>query len=126
MTSITLEDLLRQKRMRFTIPITDSAHASNSLDRHGTQKLGSLIFLDFTFFVCLVVPSFIPNISEKMEDPIIKPIPSKSKIQSNPVKRYPMTSMVKALSILWLLLDRLLLAPAERSTIERRGLVNRA
>jgi hypothetical protein len=121
MTSITLEDILRQKRMRFTIPITDSALASNSLDRHGTQKLGSRIFLDFTFFVCLVVHSLMPNIFGKMEDPIIKPIPSKSKIQSNPIKRYPMTSMVKALSILWLLL-----APLERSTIERRGMVHRA
>ena len=42
MTPITLEDLLRQKRMRFAISIINSAYASDSLDRLGIQKPGSV------------------------------------------------------------------------------------
>jgi regulator of RNase E activity RraA len=41
MTPITLEDLLRQKRMRFAISVINSAYASDSLDRLGIQKPGS-------------------------------------------------------------------------------------
>ena len=40
------------------------------------------------------------------EDSIIKPTPSKPKIQSNPVKRYRVTSLDKALSILELVINR--------------------
>ena len=40
------------------------------------------------------------------EDSIIKPTPSKPKIQSNPVKRYRVTSLDKALSILELVIDQ--------------------
>ena len=42
MTPITLEDLLRQKRMRFAISIINSAYASDSHDRLGIQKPGSV------------------------------------------------------------------------------------
>ena len=40
------------------------------------------------------------------EDSIIKPTPSKPKIQSNPAKRYRVTSLDKALSILELVIDQ--------------------
>jgi len=40
------------------------------------------------------------------EDSIIKPTPSKPKIQSNPVKRYRVTSLDKALSILELVINQ--------------------
>src|SRR4030042_535307 len=42
MTPTTLGDLRRQKRMRFAISIINSAYASDSLDRLGIQKPGSV------------------------------------------------------------------------------------
>jgi IclR family transcriptional regulator, KDG regulon repressor len=59
---------------------------------------------DFTFLYGKIFFQYTEHSGR--EDFTIKPIPSKSKIQSNPANKYRVTSLEKALSILELVLDQ--------------------